>query len=75
MRRGLVVFQLVMSVLFVLTTLGVLRQFNYLKNKDLGFEKDDLLISYIKETEKVKINELVKIMMFSDLELNKKEKL
>ncbi|MFC2151446.1 ABC transporter permease [Bacteroidota bacterium] len=57
MRRGLVVFQLIMSILFVLATLGVLDQFKYLKNKDLGFEKRNLLISQIKDTEKVKIND------------------
>jgi putative ABC transport system permease protein len=57
MRKGLVIFQLVMSILFVITTLGVLGQFKYLQNKDLGFEKRNLLISKIKETEKVKINE------------------
>ena len=57
MRRGLVVFQLVLSVLFVITTLGVLGQFKYLKNKDLGFDKENVLICKIKETEKVKVNE------------------
>ncbi len=57
MRRGLIIFQLVMSMVFVLTTLGVSGQFKYLKNKDMGFDKKNLLISKIKETEKVKINE------------------
>jgi putative ABC transport system permease protein len=52
MRKGLV-----MSILFVITTLGVLGQFNYFQNKDLGFEKQNLLICRTKETEKVKINE------------------
>jgi len=57
MRKGLVIFQLVLSVLFVLITLGVLQQFNYLKNKELGFNTNNLLRTAIKETEKVKINE------------------
>jgi putative ABC transport system permease protein len=57
MRRGLIVFQLVISILFVIITLSVLGQFNYLQNKDLGFDKQNLLISNIKNTEKVKINE------------------
>ena len=57
MRRGLIIFQLVMSMVFVLTTLGISGQFKYLKNKDMGFDKKNLLISKIKETEKVKINE------------------
>ncbi len=57
MRRGLIVFQLVISILFVLSTVGILAQFNYLQNKDLGFDKQNLLICKIKETENVKINE------------------
>ncbi len=57
MRKGLIVFQLVMSIIFVITTLGVLGQFNYFQNKDLGFENQNLLICTTKETDKVKINE------------------
>jgi putative ABC transport system permease protein len=57
MRRGLIVFQLVISIFFVLATIGILEQFNYLQNKDLGFNKQNLLICNISETEKVKINE------------------
>ena len=68
MKKGLVIFQLALSVVFVLTTLGFLDQFKYLNNRNLGFEKKNLMISSIMETEKVKINdfstlrnELVKI--------------
>ncbi len=57
MRKGLVVFQLIMSIVFIITTLGILGQFRYLKNKDLGFDKHNLLISRIGATEKVKIND------------------
>jgi putative ABC transport system permease protein len=57
MRRGLIVFQLVMSIMLVLITFNLLGLFNYFQNKDLGFDKQNLLICGIKETEKVKINE------------------
>ncbi len=57
MRRGLIVFQMVICILFVLITIGILKQFNYLQNKELGFNKENLLICSIKNTEKVKINE------------------
>lgn len=57
MRRGLVVFQMVLSVVFILTTLAIQEQFNFLKNKDLGFNKYNLYHCGIKESEKVKINE------------------
>lgn len=58
-RKGLVVFQLVLSILFIVTTLGVLDQFRFLENKDLGFDKENLLITTIKETDKVKVNEFL----------------
>lgn len=57
MRKGLVVFQLALSIIFVSVTLTVLNQFRYLKNKDLGFNKNNLLITSIKETKKVKVND------------------
>lgn len=58
-RKGLVVFQLVLSIHFIITTLGILDQFKFLENKDLGFDKDNLLLSKIKETETVKVNEFL----------------
>ncbi|MBI9054594.1 MAG: ABC transporter permease [Bacteroidales bacterium] len=59
MRKGLVIFQLVLSMLFILITLGVLGQFKFLENKDLGFDKENLLVATIKETEKVKVNDFL----------------
>ena len=59
MRKGLVVFQLFLSIMFILSTLGMLEQFKFLENKDLGFNNENLLITSIKETEKVKINEFL----------------
>lgn len=59
MRKGLVVFQLFLSIMFVLTTLGMLDQFKFLQNKNLGFNKENLFITSIKETEKVKVNEFL----------------
>jgi putative ABC transport system permease protein len=56
-RKRLVIIQLVMSVSFVMISLSILNQFNYLKNKDLGFDKNNLLISKIGGSNKVKINE------------------
>jgi len=57
MRKGLVVFQLFLSIMFVLSALGMMEQFKFLQNKDLGFNKENLFITSIKESEKVKINE------------------
>lgn len=43
LRHGLVVVQFSLSVLLIISALVVYRQVNYLHQKDLGFEKDQLL--------------------------------
>ncbi|MCK4345138.1 MAG: ABC transporter permease [Bacteroidales bacterium] len=44
LRSILVVFQMAASVLIILGTLIVYRQINYMINKDLGFNKEQLLV-------------------------------
>jgi putative ABC transport system permease protein len=43
-RGGLVVFQFVISAGLILSTLVVKEQMSYIQNKDIGFEKDQLLV-------------------------------
>ena len=43
-RGGLVVFQFVISAGLILATLVVNQQMNYIQNKDIGYEKDQLLV-------------------------------
>lgn len=43
-RSGLVIFQFVISAGLILATLVVREQMNYIQNKDLGYEKDQLLV-------------------------------
>lgn len=43
-RNGLVVFQFATSVFLIVSTLVVFRQLNYIKSKDLGFEKEQILV-------------------------------
>lgn len=44
LRNGLVVFQFAISIVLISGTLIIYNQMNYLMNKDLGFNKDKLLI-------------------------------
>lgn len=43
-RRGLVVFQFVLSIVLMSGLIIIYSQLNYIKNKDLGFEKDQRII-------------------------------
>jgi len=43
-RRSLVVFQFVLSIVLIIGIIIIYSQLNYIKNKDLGFEKDQRLI-------------------------------
>lgn len=43
MRKGLVVFQFVISLIFLIGTIIIFQQLNFIKNKDLGFIKDNVI--------------------------------
>jgi putative ABC transport system permease protein len=43
-RRSLVVFQFVLSIVLIAGIIIIYSQLNYIKNKDLGFEKDQRII-------------------------------
>ncbi|MFC1725056.1 ABC transporter permease [candidate division KSB1 bacterium] len=43
LRKGLVVLQFSLSLIFIIGTLIVYYQLSFLKNKDLGFEKDNII--------------------------------
>lgn len=50
LRSTLVVFQFATSIVLIISTILVYRQMNFIQNKDLGFDKDQVLIihdSYI----------------------------
>ena len=44
LRNGLVVFQFMISIGLVICTIVVFKQLNYIQNKHLGFEKEDIII-------------------------------
>ncbi len=43
-RRSLVVFQFVLSIVLITGIIIIYSQLNYIRNKDLGFNKDQTLI-------------------------------
>ncbi|HEY4198766.1 MAG TPA: ABC transporter permease, partial [Mucilaginibacter sp.] len=43
-RKGLVVFQFLLSIVLIIGIIVIYSQLNYIKNKDLGFSKDQKLV-------------------------------
>ena len=46
-RNGLVVTQFIVSIMLIVGTAVVYRQLNFIKDKNLGFEKSNLLYQYM----------------------------
>lgn len=55
LRNGLVVFQFCVSIVLIICTAIVYQQLNYMSSKDLGFNKENLLV--IKDVQSVKNGE------------------
>jgi putative ABC transport system permease protein len=61
MRKGLVVFQFAVSLVFIIGTIIIFLQLNFVRNKDLGFEKDNIIeIPIFKDEALTQRSELVK---------------
>jgi putative ABC transport system permease protein len=43
LRKGLVTFQFVLSIVLIIGTIIIMKQVNYLQSKDLGFNKENLI--------------------------------
>jgi putative ABC transport system permease protein len=50
LRRILVVFQFLISIILIICTIIIFQQVNYMKNKELGFDKENILVAYIQLT-------------------------
>ncbi len=48
-RKSLVIFQFTMTVIFISCMLIISKQINYIKNKDIGFERENLLAVTLSE--------------------------
>lgn len=61
LRKGLVIFQFTLSIIFIIGVLVIVHQLNYIKNKDLGFEKENIMqISIFKDSKLCERGELIK---------------
>lgn len=51
LRKGLVVFQFLISALLLIGTFVVIRQVDFMRNKNLGFDKDHILTIILNDSE------------------------
>jgi putative ABC transport system permease protein len=61
MRRILVISQFAISGVFLIATAVLFRQLNYVKNAELGFDKEHVVMIPIKEVEILKKREIIKL--------------
>lgn len=50
LRKGLVTFQLIISVIMITGTIIIYNQLNYMKNADLGFDKENVMVIPVQDT-------------------------
>ena len=55
MRKFLVVIQFIISVIMIFGTLTVRSQLGYMRDKNLGFEKEDVLVTIVRDTSFTKV--------------------
>lgn len=64
-RRVLVVFQFVISCLLILGTVVIYQQMSYMRGKNLGFDKEQILVIPLEETEDQQNFQLLKDLLSS----------
>ncbi len=53
LRKGLVVFQLIISTILIMGTIVISQQLNSMQNRNLGFDKDQMLMVYYASDQEV----------------------
>ncbi|TWJ04889.1 putative ABC transport system permease protein [Mucilaginibacter frigoritolerans] len=61
-RKSLIIFQFVISIFLIITTVVILQQLSYIRNKDIGYNKSDVVVLPIgyNNMSMTRINELKK---------------
>ncbi len=50
LRKGLVTFQLIISVIMITGTIIIYNQLNFMRNADLGFDKENVMVIEVQDT-------------------------
>jgi putative ABC transport system permease protein len=56
-RKALVVFQFFISVALITTAVFFIKQLNFLKNKDLGFDKEEIIVIKLSQSDQQKLHQ------------------
>ncbi|MDA3952664.1 MAG: ABC transporter permease [Bacteroidales bacterium] len=51
-KKALIVFQYTVSIILIIATIILSQQFNFIKNKDLGFDADYIITCYVKKPDR-----------------------
>lgn len=65
LRRGLVIFQFIVSQLLIISTVIIMTQTDFLKNAPLGFDKDLVVLTSLPEQDPSKLNVLRNALLSS----------
>lgn len=57
LKKALIIFQIHISIVFVFFTIENYRQYKYYDTKDLGFDKENLVICNVSESENIKVKD------------------
>ncbi|HEU4472090.1 MAG TPA: ABC transporter permease, partial [Flavisolibacter sp.] len=62
LRRSLIIFQFVISAFLIASTIIILQQLNFIQNKDLGYNKDQVIVLPVDYTMLTKYDEIKQVM-------------
>ncbi|HEY2583313.1 MAG TPA: FtsX-like permease family protein [Mucilaginibacter sp.] len=61
-RRSLIVFQFVISIFLIITTVIILQQLSYIRNKDIGYNKSNVVVLPVNYKMLSRVDELKKLI-------------
>jgi putative ABC transport system permease protein len=59
-RKSLIVFQFVISIFLIISTIVILQQLSYIRNKDLGYNKSNIMVLPVDNTMRPQLDALKK---------------
>ncbi|WP_428331287.1 ABC transporter permease [Mucilaginibacter sp.] len=61
-RKSLIIFQFVISIFLIVTTVVIVQQLSYIRNKDIGYNKSNVIVLPVDYTMQPQVDGLKKVM-------------